>query len=215
MIEQAVRTDPHTYGAQLVVPWRPCKIMRVRCARPMELLTAAHYALICHSKYTNPTATAATTTRCMNILLPILEYEDRFDAGNRRSIYGYREMSFHATHFKIFNRTASVRPRIQMVWHDNQTGSTMQTMPVTPCCHHQTQRSHRRLHTSPSMRGTITSGRFVIGLLAWILTASGLQHDPAIADQPPPVGLWHNSDDRTAAHGNLHYRAGGGAHWTS
>ncbi len=41
------------------------------------------------------------------------------------------------------------------------------------------------------------TGRFIIGLLVWILTASGLQHDPAVADQPSPVGLWYNIDDRT------------------
>ena len=41
------------------------------------------YGLISHSKYTNPTAMADTTTRCMNIL-PRIDCCHRSDAGNQR-----------------------------------------------------------------------------------------------------------------------------------
>lgn len=47
------------------------------------------------------------------------------------------------------------------------------------------------------MRSAMASGQFVIRLLWWIATATGLQCDPAWADQPSPVGLWYNIDDRT------------------
>jgi hypothetical protein len=41
------------------------------------------YGLISHSKYTNPTAMADTTTKCMNILPTVIVV---FEAGNQRSI---------------------------------------------------------------------------------------------------------------------------------
>jgi hypothetical protein len=37
-------------------------------ARSLLSYGKARYGLICHSKYTNPTTNADTTTRCMNIL---------------------------------------------------------------------------------------------------------------------------------------------------
>ena len=58
------------------------------------------YGLICHSKYTNPTATADTTTKCMNSLLTI-DCCNASDAGTQRLIYGYREIDFQTTYFKI------------------------------------------------------------------------------------------------------------------
>ena len=60
------------------------------------------YGLICQSKYTNPTATADTITKCMNNP-PIIDCCNVSDAGNRRSVYGYREMGFQATDFKILD----------------------------------------------------------------------------------------------------------------
>jgi hypothetical protein len=59
------------------------------------------YDLVCHSKYTKPAATADTTTKCMNIL-PAIDCCNVFDAGNQHSVYGYREMGFQATDFKVF-----------------------------------------------------------------------------------------------------------------
>jgi hypothetical protein len=41
------------------------------------------YGRICHSKYTNPTAIADTTTKCMNIL-PAIDCYSLSDAGNQR-----------------------------------------------------------------------------------------------------------------------------------
>jgi hypothetical protein len=58
--------------------------------------------LICHNKYTNPAAIADTTTKCMNSLLTI-DCCNVSDAGNRCLIYGYREISFQATYFKILD----------------------------------------------------------------------------------------------------------------
>lgn len=56
--------------------------------------------LICHNKYTNPAAIADTTTKCMNSLLTI-DCCNVSDAGNQRLVYGYREMGFQTTYFKI------------------------------------------------------------------------------------------------------------------
>ena len=56
--------------------------------------------LICHNKYTNPAAIADTTTKCMNSLLTI-DCCHVSDAGNRPLLYGYREMDFQTTYFKI------------------------------------------------------------------------------------------------------------------
>jgi hypothetical protein len=42
--------------------------MRLDGARSVLLSGGKPYGLISHSKYTNPTAMADTTTRCMNIL---------------------------------------------------------------------------------------------------------------------------------------------------
>lgn len=65
------------------------------------------------------------------------------------------------------------------------------------------------LVTSASSRGIVryvfrqrisrfsTRHEFVIDLLIWIFTASGLQHDPAWADRPSSVGLWCDTHDRT------------------
>ena len=58
------------------------------------------YGLICHSKYTNPTVTADTRTKCMDS--PPL-CRTLSDAGNRAFRYGYREMGFQATDFKILD----------------------------------------------------------------------------------------------------------------
>jgi len=60
------------------------------------------YGLICQSKYTNPTATADTITTCMNSP-PTIDCCNVSDAGNQRSVYGYREMGFRATDFKILD----------------------------------------------------------------------------------------------------------------
>lgn len=73
----------------------------------------------------------------------------------------------------------------------------MRTMLITPHRTTYNQHSHCWLQPSSSRRRTSTSGRFVIGLLVLMLTVSRLQHDPALADQPSPVGLWYNIDDRT------------------
>jgi hypothetical protein len=63
---------------------------------------AERYGLICHSKYTNPTATAATTTKCMNTL-PTIDCCNVSNAGNQRLMYGYRELGFQATDFTILD----------------------------------------------------------------------------------------------------------------
>lgn len=67
------------------------------------------YGLICHSKYTSPAATAETTTKCMNSLLTI-DCCNVSDAGNQRPVYGYREMGFQTTYFKILD-AAGMRDR--------------------------------------------------------------------------------------------------------
>ncbi len=76
--------------------------MRFNRAHSVRSREDERYGLICHSKYTNPTATADTTTRCMNILPTIVIVVPAFGAGNQRSVYGYREMDFQATFFQIF-----------------------------------------------------------------------------------------------------------------
>jgi hypothetical protein len=49
------------------------------------------YGLISHSKYTNPTAMADTTTKCMHILPTVIVV---FEAGNQRSILGVSRDAF-------------------------------------------------------------------------------------------------------------------------
>ena len=71
-------------------------------ARSVLLRGEERYGLICHSKYTNPAATADTTTKCMNTL-PTIDCCNVSDAGNQRPIYRYREMGFQATYFKILD----------------------------------------------------------------------------------------------------------------
>jgi len=57
--------------------------MRLDGARSVLLSGGKPYGLISHSKYTNPTAMADTTTRCMNIL-PTIDCCIVFDAGTQR-----------------------------------------------------------------------------------------------------------------------------------
>ena len=52
-------------------------------ARSVLLSGGKPYGLISHSKYTNPTAMADTTTKCMNILRT-LDCCSLFNAGNQR-----------------------------------------------------------------------------------------------------------------------------------
>ena len=136
-----------------------------------------------------PTPRLHACTSSLRVIVKV-----RLTLGTSALIYGYREMGFHTTYFKILGTISSVRPTAKMVWHDYRTGSTMRTMPVKP---RQAQPSHRWLNDLQWMRSTITPGKFVVGLLVWILTTSGLQHDPVMADQSSPVGLWYNIDDRT------------------
>ncbi len=56
------------HGLQQVVPWRPCTNMHLDGARSVLVHGAKPYGLTSHSKYTNPTAIADTTTKCMHIL---------------------------------------------------------------------------------------------------------------------------------------------------
>lgn len=63
------------HGLQQVIPWRPCK----------SISGDERYGLISHSKYTNPTAIADTTTKCMNIL-PTSDCCNLSNAGNQRSV---------------------------------------------------------------------------------------------------------------------------------
>lgn len=69
-------------------------------ARMVRSCGNERYGLICHSTYTNPIATAETTTRCMHTL-PASNDCNLSEAGNQRSIYGYRETGFQATYFRI------------------------------------------------------------------------------------------------------------------
>jgi hypothetical protein len=71
------------HGLQQVVPWRPGRSMRLYGAHAVLSCGDERYGLISHSKYTNPTAIADTTTRCMNIL-PTLDCCIVFDAGTQR-----------------------------------------------------------------------------------------------------------------------------------
>ena len=57
--------------------------MRLKGARSVLSHGNERYGLISHSKYTNPTAIADTTTKCMNILPTIIVV---FEAGNQRSV---------------------------------------------------------------------------------------------------------------------------------
>ncbi len=78
--------------------------------RSMRSHGEERYGLICHSKYTNPATTAETTTKCMNRLLTI-DCCNVTDAGNQRPVYGYREMGFQTTYFKILVQAYGDRRR--------------------------------------------------------------------------------------------------------
>ncbi len=57
--------------------------MHLKRARSMLLHGSKLYGRISHNKYTNPTAMADTTTKCMNILRT-LDCCSLFNAGNQR-----------------------------------------------------------------------------------------------------------------------------------
>lgn len=75
--------EQNNHGLQQAVPWRPCTNMHLDGARSMLLYGSKRYGRISHNKYTNPTAMADTTTKCMNILHRP-DCCSRFNAGNQR-----------------------------------------------------------------------------------------------------------------------------------
>ena len=75
--------EQKNHGLQQAVPWRPRTSMHLKRARSMLLYGSKRYGRISHNKYTNPTAMADTTTKCMNILRT-LDCCSLFNAGNQR-----------------------------------------------------------------------------------------------------------------------------------
>ncbi len=75
--------EQKNHGLQQVVLWRPRTSIHVKRTRSMLLDGSKLYGRISHNKYTNPTAMADTTTKCMNILHR-LDCCSLFNAGNQR-----------------------------------------------------------------------------------------------------------------------------------
>ena len=77
--------EQNNHGLQQVVLWRPRTSIHVNRTRSMLLDGSKLYGRISHNKYTNPTAIADTTTKCMHVLRTI-DCCTVSNAGTQRSI---------------------------------------------------------------------------------------------------------------------------------